>query len=52
MALKINATPVLTGKAAKDFLKSVEENSSKKVSIEEVEKMKAFAKAILEKARI
>jgi hypothetical protein len=52
MALKINSTPVLRGKAAKHFLKSVEEDKNNKVSKEEAAKIKAFARLILSKAQV
>lgn len=52
MALKIQSTPILKGKAAKYFLESLDDSKKKKVSKEEAEKVKAFASSILAKAEL
>jgi hypothetical protein len=40
MATKIKETPVLTGEAAKKFLKQIKENGNKKVPKEDYERAK------------
>ncbi len=55
MALPIKDTPVLTGKDAIKFLADIKANENKKVSPEELDRMKAnyeVMKRMLEKSKL
>jgi hypothetical protein len=54
MALPIRTTPTLTGKQAKRFLAEIKANEKKKVSQEELDRIKAnyeIFKRIMEKSK-
>lgn len=52
MAIEIKSIPTLDGKKASIFIKKVEQESKKKISSEEVLKMREAAQKILKKAKI